>query len=108
MNPPLRTFGFTFTVGSAHPALPGHFPGNPVVPGALLLAHVLAGVSLDVDRTVSSVQQVKFTAAMKPGETAAVDCEACADELRFAVEVTRAGHRVTVANGTLILRSGST
>jgi 3-hydroxymyristoyl/3-hydroxydecanoyl-(acyl carrier protein) dehydratase len=30
-----------FTIPAEHPALPGHFPGRPVVPGALLLDHVL-------------------------------------------------------------------
>jgi 3-hydroxymyristoyl/3-hydroxydecanoyl-(acyl carrier protein) dehydratase len=108
MNPAPRAFGFDFTVGIAHPALPGHFPGNPVVPGALLLAHVLAGVSSELKRTVSAVKHVKFTAALLPDETASVDCEARADELRFAVQATRAGNRVSVASGTLTLGSGAT
>lgn len=30
------------TIEPAHPALPGHFPGNPIVPGVVLLDHVLA------------------------------------------------------------------
>lgn len=107
MNPALQAFGFEFAVGSGHPALPGHFPGHPVVPGALLLAHVLAGVSAELQREVSGLKQVKFTAALLPDETASVDCEACADELRFAVQATRAGHSVSVASGTLSLRSGS-
>jgi 3-hydroxymyristoyl/3-hydroxydecanoyl-(acyl carrier protein) dehydratase len=107
MNPALRAFGFDFSVDVAHPALPGHFPGHPVVPGALLLAEVLAGVSAELNRTVSQVKQVKFTAALLPDETATVDCEAGADELRFAVPATRAGHRVQVASGTLTLRSAS-
>lgn len=108
MNPALPAFEFDFTIGSAHPALPGHFPGNPVVPGALLLAHVLAGVSSALNRTASAMKHVKFTAELLPDETATVDCEARADELRFAVQATRAGQRVTVARGTLILRRGST
>lgn len=106
MNPAPCAFGFDFTVDAAHPALPGHFPGHPVVPGALLLAQVLAGVSTELSRTVSAVKQVKFTAALLPDETATVDCEARADELRFTVQATRAGRRVQVASGTLILRIG--
>jgi 3-hydroxymyristoyl/3-hydroxydecanoyl-(acyl carrier protein) dehydratase len=31
----------TFCIAVDHPALPGHFPGAPVVPGALLLAEAL-------------------------------------------------------------------
>lgn len=107
MSPAVRSFGFDFTVDAAHPALPGHFPGHPVVPGALLLVEVLAGVSAELNRTVSAVKQVKFTAALLPDETATVDCEARADELRFAVQASRAGRPVQVASGTLTLRSGS-
>lgn len=31
----------TFSVAPEHPALAGHFPGNPLVPGVLLLQRVL-------------------------------------------------------------------
>ena len=40
-----RMFGTVELVVSAnHPALPGHFPGTPIVPGALLLAETLSHV----------------------------------------------------------------
>jgi 3-hydroxyacyl-[acyl-carrier-protein] dehydratase len=108
MNAALRSFGFDFAVGRDHPALPGHFPGNPVVPGALLLVHVLAGVRSESGRTVSTVKHVKFTAALMPDETASVECAAGTEEIRFAVHTARAGGRVAVANGSLILQSDST
>ena len=107
MNAAPRDFRFDFRIDAGHPALLGHFPGRPIVPGALLLAQVLAGVSAELNRSVSTVKQVKFTAALLPDETAGVDCEARADELRFAVQATRAGRRVQVANGTLTLRTGA-
>ena len=31
-----------FTIPPDHPALPGHFPGRPIVPAAMLLDEVLA------------------------------------------------------------------
>lgn len=102
-----RTFAFDFSVGHAHPALPGHFPGNPVVPGVLLLGQVLAGVNAELGLAVSAVKHVKFTAALLPDETATARCEAGADEVRFTVQARRAGLLATLARGTLSLGSGS-
>lgn len=36
----------TLRFPASHPAFPGHFPGTPVVPGALLLAAALAALGL--------------------------------------------------------------
>ncbi|WP_293390845.1 hypothetical protein [Nevskia sp.] len=34
-------------ISAEHPALPGHFPGRPIVPGVLLLDRVVAAVLAD-------------------------------------------------------------
>ncbi len=33
-----------FEIAADHPCLPGHFPGRPVVPGVVVLDHVLAAI----------------------------------------------------------------
>jgi 3-hydroxymyristoyl/3-hydroxydecanoyl-(acyl carrier protein) dehydratase len=53
-----------------HPALDGHFPGNPIVPGVLLLNEVLSSIERELRWAPGSVSYslVKFTAPLYPGE----------------------------------------
>ena len=97
------TFEFQFSVGSGHPALPGHFPGHPIVPGALVLDRVLTHVTTVLNRPVSILQKVKFAAALLPDETAMVACEATGDRLRFSVQARRANTLVTLVTGSVSL-----
>jgi len=49
----------SFHVPSAHPALPGHFPGNPIVPGVVLLDRVAAALEKNGSR-LARIGVVKF------------------------------------------------
>ena len=61
----------TFCIAVDHPALPGHFPGAPVVPGVLLLAEglhrleLLAAAPLQCQR----IDSAKFLRPVAPGAT---------------------------------------
>lgn len=76
-----ETFGAeTFVVAPDHPCLPGHFPGRPVVPGVVILDHVLAAI----ERTHGPCAaldwpQVKFVRPLLPGETATIELDAGLD-----------------------------
>ena len=97
------TRSFQFTIAVDHPALPGHFPGRPLVPGVLLLEHVLAGVVAGSNRQVAMLRQVKFSATLLPGETARVSFEARDARVTFSVDVLRGDASVTLASGSLLL-----
>jgi len=72
-----------------HPALPGHFPGAPVVPAVLLMDRVLelAEDWLGGPLGVAGLPQAKFRAPLLPGEEARVRLELDSLRLRFRVEV---------------------
>jgi len=102
------TSQFEFTVENEHPALPGHFPGQPIVPGVLLLDQVMTGIAAALGQTVAVLQQVKFAAALLPDETARVSFDANGQQVRFSVHTLRAGERVTLAGGSLLLAGPAT
>lgn len=82
-----------FSVPASHPALVGHFPGRPLVPGVLVLEAVVALAGSDV----SGVHHAKFLAPLGPDERAHVAFSG--DRLDFTV-VVESG--VAIARGRLL------
>ncbi|HXH00918.1 MAG TPA: hypothetical protein VNI56_01835 [Xanthomonadaceae bacterium] len=63
-----------FCIAPDHPSLPGHFPGRPIVPGVLLLEHVLAAIETTHGALGPlRLPQVKFLRPLLPGEPARVE-----------------------------------
>jgi len=87
-------------VSAEHAAFAGHFPGNPMVPGVLLLARVARAASAAFGASVGGVPAVKFLAPLRPGERFEVELEPPAHAaVRF--RVLRGG--ALIASGTLRL-----
>lgn len=91
-----------FNIPIDHPCLPGHFPGQPVVPGVVLLEQVMRAIEAAHGPLPGlRLPQVKFLRPLLPGESARVRLEGAAPRWRFQVlrgdDVLASGE--VVANG---------
>jgi 3-hydroxymyristoyl/3-hydroxydecanoyl-(acyl carrier protein) dehydratase len=57
-------------IDAGHPALAGHFPGRPVVPGVLLLEQVASALHAWRGQRLTLVREAKFMVPLLPGQTA--------------------------------------
>jgi 3-hydroxymyristoyl/3-hydroxydecanoyl-(acyl carrier protein) dehydratase len=72
-------------IDARHPALPGHFPGRPVVPGVVLLDRVAAAIERRFDRVIAGLPQVKFLQPLLPGQSAVLELHADPAAVRFTL-----------------------
>lgn len=93
-------------VAATHACLPGHFPGQPIVPGVLLLEHVLEAARLwrGPQARLASLPAVKFRSPLQPGERFDIHLEDDGTRIRFTCT---AGARV-LAQGSLTLGEETT
>ena len=89
-QPPAEPVLGEFTVPADHPCLPGHFPGEPIVPAVLLLdlSRALLQRARPELGLLREVKAVKFTHPVRPGDTVRVSFSAGAapGSLRFTCE----------------------
>ena len=106
MQPTETAAGFNevqHAVAPDHPVFAGHFPGQPLMPGALLLAEVIeaaAGIAWIAERLGSKplLAAAKFLAPVRPGDLL---------DIRFHAEVAPAkGVRFEVGCGAVVCASG--
>ena len=56
-----------------HPTAAGHFPGNPIIPGAVLLDEVMACIgAAECDGVVTRIRSAKFLRSVRPGQAICV------------------------------------
>jgi|GEM_PF-745335 len=89
----------TLRVPAHHPALEGHFPGNPVVPGVVILDAVICAAEawLSARFHLAGLSQAKFLAPLKPDEAARIELQLREPQLDFVVY----RGQDTIAKGTL-------
>ena len=78
-----------FSIPSDHPVLVDHFPGNPLVPGALIVDQVLSGCEpyASEDFCMLALKEIKFKSPLRGHEIAQVDYSQSPTGLRFKVWV---------------------
>ena len=97
----------TVHFGAGHPAFAGHFPGQPIVPGVLLLDAAVHAAQLalrpgsgDAAAPACEIGSAKFLRPVGPGETLTISLATTATgAVRFEIS---SGSR-KVATGTLVL-----
>jgi len=73
-----------------HPAAQGHFPGNPIIPGAVLLAETLGAIGADLGVRLApcEVRSAKFPHPARPGDRLRVEFSGSAERgIRFSCAV---------------------
>lgn len=91
-SPPLHLA--RVTIPHDHPCFPGHFPGQPILPGVLLLERVMsfAQASLVQPLERCTLYNVKFLASVVPGDQLDVRLVGTGiDEYRFTVRIAPVG-----------------
>jgi 3-hydroxyacyl-[acyl-carrier-protein] dehydratase len=87
-------------IAAGHRAYAGHFPGLPILPGAVLLDEVLYEIARErsLDLAHWQLSSVKFLESVGPGESLTLEHTTPNDAtIRFAVRKTSG----TVASGVL-------
>jgi 3-hydroxymyristoyl/3-hydroxydecanoyl-(acyl carrier protein) dehydratase len=73
-------------VAPDHPCLAGHFPGNPIVPGVVMLELVAAALRdwRGTQTWIAKFNSVKFVNVLRPDETVEITLQGRSAQLRFS------------------------
>jgi acyl-CoA synthetase (AMP-forming)/AMP-acid ligase II len=88
-------------VPAEHPALPGHFPNRPIVPGVVILARVLEAIRTQLPHIeLGTLLKVRFHSPLLPGQGFVVCPQLEKAQTRFEVRLFDAAH---VGPGALLV-----
>lgn len=86
----------SFSFPQNHPSFSGHFPGNPIVPGVLLLERVMTYAQSQINAPLEhcALLNVKFLASVAPGDNLILAfSESTANSFKFAVYIANGSAR---------------
>jgi 3-hydroxymyristoyl/3-hydroxydecanoyl-(acyl carrier protein) dehydratase len=77
----------SFVIGADHPSLPGHFPGEPIVPGAVLLDHAIEHIESATQRRVAAIAAAKFNLPVTAEKTCVLTMQVKGDTVAVSAAV---------------------
>ncbi|KAF7600036.1 MAG: beta-hydroxyacyl-ACP dehydratase [Candidatus Dactylopiibacterium carminicum] len=83
-----------------HPALPGHFPGQPIVPGVVLLTLARQAIEAASRRRMNGLPTAKFLSPAGPQDALQLDFQLGEDSARF--EILSGERRIASGRFTLV------
>ncbi len=86
-------------IPASHPSLPGHFPGEPVVAGVIILDRLAARLEREGLGALKSISAVKFRAPLLPDQDAELQIIVNGKQVRF--RLSRDGELLTSGDGEL-------
>jgi 3-hydroxyacyl-[acyl-carrier-protein] dehydratase len=87
-----------------HPTAAGHFPGNPILPGALLLDTVVQAITGGAGAPHVTIQSAKFLRPVRPGDRLHIAWERKGEQTHFSCTLAASGE-IAISG---VLRLGDT
>jgi len=92
----------SFSIPASHPALAGHFPANPIVPGVVILEAVIQAAQQHSGCPVNGIRKSKFVQILRAEERVNIEFGDIKDQrLRFKCLKTSDGSLLGEGNLTL-------
>jgi len=66
---------FSFEISKAHPAMPGHFPGAPVVPAVVFIEYLARKLEQATGKPVTNIRKLRLLVPIEPGNRIDVECQ---------------------------------
>lgn len=77
-------------IPSEHPCYSDHFPGSPIVPGAVLISWLFEMIDTDyTDVVVGQIKSIKFISAVLPGDLCTVKLYRDDEKKKIKIQVNR-------------------
>lgn len=99
MTKPGNDWTESICIAATHPSLPGHFPGEPVVAGVILLDRLAALLERKGCGALRRIPVIKFRSPLLPGEVAELQVTLTGNHVSF--RISRSGEVVTSGEAEL-------